>query len=170
MTMVTLLTHQLIMWCVLLLLLWAAVSDLTRFIIPNTIPTAMVALFPVHVLAIGPSLGTLGHVGVAGVVFLVGVGLFALRTMGGGDVKLLAAVSLWAGPSLVLPFLFITALAGGVLALILMTPFKHFLPAVSAAGTPFRLQGRRQPMPYGLAITAGGVFVIVQMAASFPGP
>ena len=44
--------------------------------------------------------------------------MFALRGMGGGDVKLLAALGAWLGPSRVIWLALYTAIAGGVFALI----------------------------------------------------
>ncbi|MEO5823185.1 MAG: A24 family peptidase [Vicinamibacteraceae bacterium] len=46
--------------------------------------------------------------------------LFALRAMGGGDVKLLAAFGAWLGPALVVWVAVYGAIAGGVLALMLV--------------------------------------------------
>ena len=46
--------------------------------------------------------------------------LFALRAMGGGDVKLLAAFGAWLGPVLVFWVAVYGAIAGGVLALLLV--------------------------------------------------
>ncbi len=57
----------------------------------------------------------------AAVVFLV---LFMIGAMGGGDVKLMASVSAWAGSNQVLPILLAAALAGGLLALVYI-PFRQ---------------------------------------------
>jgi prepilin peptidase CpaA len=69
--------------------------------------------------------------------------------MGGGDVKLLASTSVWAGPALVFPLLMVTALAGGLVAV-----------GVLAA------RRRRSPLPYGVAIAAGGLVVAQRLAAA----
>jgi prepilin peptidase CpaA len=45
---------------------------------------------------------------------------FMLRMMGGGDVKLLAAVGAWGGPVLVLNTLLIGAIAGSVMAIVVI--------------------------------------------------
>lgn len=44
--------------------------------------------------------------------------MFALRGMGAGDVKLLAAVGAWLGPGQVATVALVTSLAGGVIALV----------------------------------------------------
>ena len=59
----------------------------------------------------------LGALAVAAAVFVFGFVLFARQLIGGGDVKLIAAVSLWAGPEHLALFALVTSLAGGVLAL-----------------------------------------------------
>lgn len=50
----------------------------------------------------------------AGLIFLL---LFMIGAMGGGDVKLIASVSAWAGSNQVVAILITAALAGGVLAI-----------------------------------------------------
>ena len=52
----------------------------------------------------------------AGLVFLGGIALFATGLMGGGDVKLMAAASIWFGTAGTVEFLISTVLAGGALA------------------------------------------------------
>src|SRR5262249_24851498 len=66
-----------------------------------------------------------GHGLVASAVgFFVGLAiffpLFALRGLGGGDVKLMGALGAWLGTSLIFAVAFYTALAGGVLAIALI--------------------------------------------------
>ncbi len=51
-------------------------------------------------------------------VFLI---LFVLGGMGGGDVKLMAAVGAFAGTASIAPLLIATAVAGGVMAVVMMT-------------------------------------------------
>ena len=50
----------------------------------------------------------------------VGIGMFALRWIGGGDAKLFAAAALWLGAPAALSYVVMTGMAGGAaLALIL---------------------------------------------------
>jgi prepilin peptidase CpaA len=102
------------------LLLWAAVSDATRMIIPNRIAASIAALwlgFAMTRLAAGvPGSQILIALAIGLGAFALGFFLFMARLAGGGDVKLFAAVALWAGPNYLLPFLLITLLSGGVLA------------------------------------------------------
>ena len=51
--------------------------------------------------------------------------MFALRGMGAGDVKLLAALGAWVGPMQVVWLALFASLAGGVMALIVATSSGH---------------------------------------------
>lgn len=146
------------------LLVLAAASDWRSLTIPNRYSLAMVALFPSYAIAIG-GVDWLAHLAVAGAVFGFGFLLFALRLCGGGDVKLFAAAALWAGPSLIIPLVFFTAVSGGFMALVLWAHHR-----VQRAGIPANLLFARsdegftkQPMPYAVAIAAGGLFVALQL-------
>ena len=88
------------------LVIVAAVHDLTTFTIPNWISLALVALFLPAALIAGLSLGQLGMAAAVGFVLLcVGIGMFAMGWIGGGDAKLLAAAGLWLGWPAALHFL-----------------------------------------------------------------
>ena len=60
---------------------------------------------------------TIIHVSIGCAVFAVTFSCYAMRWMGGGDVKFLSALSAWMGPQQILPFLTDVALLGGLLAL-----------------------------------------------------
>src|SRR5260221_10320813 len=77
----------------------AAIEDFRRLVIPNMLPIMLCALWAVY-LAAAPSLyGALAAIGCALAVFVGGAILFARGYLGGGDVKLLTAATLWAGPA-----------------------------------------------------------------------
>jgi len=91
-------------------------------------------------------------------VLLVGMIMFALRWLGGGDAKLFAAVALWMGLDGVLPFVLFTGLAGGLFSLLLITArswlqiYRLRLPAWGQ-----RLLQRGGDIPYGVAIAIGAL-------------
>jgi prepilin peptidase CpaA len=86
---------------------------------------------------------------------------FALGALGGGDVKLLAAISLFAGPQRLPGFLIITAIAGGLLGLAILAGAPIGRPAMAGAGT---LRTRlRAGLPYGPAIAVGGLWVAASL-------
>ena len=80
-----------------LLLVLAALFDARELRIPNRVCLGIVALFPLHAAVASPPLDWVVAVALAAAVFAVGAGLYASERLGGGDVKLLAAASLWAG-------------------------------------------------------------------------
>lgn len=147
------------------LLVAAAASDWRSLTIPNRYSLALVALFPSYAIAMGGNVEWTLHLAVAALAFSLGFVLFALRLCGGGDVKLFAAAALWAGPSLLLPLVYYTAISGGFMALVLWVHHR-----IQRAGIPANLlfakseEGfSKQPMPYAVAIAAGGLFVALQL-------
>ena len=143
------------------LLLASAWTDFKSFIIPNAFSAAILLLYPVYVLTAPAPVEWLGGLVVGASALAVGFGCFALRVFGGGDAKLLAVTSLWAGPALVFDFLALTALAGGVLVLVLYV--RHRIAAAPTLAmvlvTKPDSSFAKQPMPYGVAIALGGLYV-----------
>ena len=149
----------------LTMLLWAAICDFRARRVPNASCVGVAALWPAY-LALSDGLphaaGAL--LGAAG-VFATGFLLWRRGILGGGDVKLLSALALWAGGSLLLPFLLLTALLGGVLALVwlharhasLLLPLR-VTTGLSRAGLP-TLPGDEQSLPYGVAVSFAGIWL-----------
>jgi len=140
-----------------LLLLWAAITDVKYRRIPNKIVLSIFGLFilwaTLHLSKDVDFYGTIfWPLVTAFIVLAVGAGLFAMRLMGGGDVKLLAVMALFAGPVLSFPFVLYVALSGGILALVTLL---HTRMKQSVSDTPPKV-------PYGVAIMAGGVWVCLQ--------
>jgi Flp pilus assembly protein protease CpaA len=93
---------------------------------------------------------------------LAGAGLllpvYLLRGLGGGDIKLMAAIGACVGLRLIGAVLFLTALSGGVLALLWIILQRshlqwHPLP-------PMAQQPLTATLPYGWAIVSGTVLAI----------
>lgn len=142
------------------LMLAAAARDVTSFTIPNWIPLALVVAFPLAALALGFEPRTLAlHLAIGGLGLIMGLGLFALRIVGGGDSKLLAAGMLWLGWPATASFLLITALAGGALAALLMAARSTSLQVWIAARPAWvgRLARPGESVPYGVAIAVGAL-------------
>lgn len=100
-------------------------------------------------------------VGYAIAVLAAGVAAFAAGGLGGGDVKLLAATSLFAGPGRLVDFLAITAIVGGLMGIAILAG----APIGQPAAGPLRARLRRD-LPYGPAIAAGGLWVVATQAMS----
>jgi len=144
----------------------AAFEDFRRLVIPNLLPILLCAVWPLYLVATGPSMAdALEAIGCALAVFLVGAVLFARGWLGGGDVKLLAAATLWTGPGGTLQLLLLTAVLGGGLALFFLMPLGN--QAATAArvllGRPLESakSGLAMPVPYGVAIAGAALIVIL---------
>jgi len=149
------------------LLAWAACNDAVEFEIPNGASLGIVLLYPLFV-AVNPSIHWLWALAVAGAVFISSFALFALGRFGGGDVKLLTASSLWAGPGLILPMIVVMGLTGGLLALLVWGAhlLHRYRPAphgdVSLTTAAYAVPNR---LPYGVAIAAGAGLVGLRLAS-----
>lgn len=130
-------------------LLVAAVTDLRRRQIDNWLTAAIALGAPLFWLSSGLSLADVGwQFGIAVASFAVLAALFAFGLMGGGDVKLLTALSLWIQPLWYLKLIIVMALVGGVLTLVFGG--IHLM----------RRRKERVAVPYGIAISAAGLWVL----------
>jgi len=147
--------------CFAVLVFSAAVNDILTFRIPNRLTLAVALLYPAYVFAAPVPVDWLLAVGIAGATLGLGFLLFSRGYCGAGDVKLFAAVALWGGPQLFLPFLFVTTLSGGVIALFMWLQHRFgrapsLALALQTAADP--LIGKQQ-MPYGAAIAVAALYV-----------
>jgi prepilin peptidase CpaA len=126
------------------LLIAAGASDARTQRIPNLIPMSVLLLFLCAAVT-GAFHPLAPHVLVFLLTIVFGGLLFAAGHWGGGDAKLAAAMSLFFVPSELMRFLLVTALAGGVVAVV-------FLMRAECAD-----RSRKMPMPYGIAIAVGGL-------------
>jgi prepilin peptidase CpaA len=131
-------------------LVFAAFTDIRRRQIDNWLNGAIALGAPLFWwssgLALWPDVAL--QLGVALAAFVLLAGLFALRMMGGGDVKLLTVLALWIQWDLFLQLLVVMALAGG--ALTIGMGVWHVM----------RRQRERLAIPYGVAIAFGGLWVL----------
>ena len=132
-----------------LALLLAAYTDIRRRQIDNALNAGVALAAPLFWWASQMGLAEIGwQVALALGAFTVLAGLFALGALGGGDVKLLAALALWIKPVWFGQLLMVMAVAGGVLTLAM------------AAWHVARRQRGRLAVPYGIAIAIGGLWVL----------
>lgn len=137
----------------------AVISDLREYRIPNRIPLAIAALFPAWALTPGVEVDFLASTALAAIVLLVGLAIFAAGVMGGGDIKLIAAVSPWMGIVGFPVFLLVMGLTGGVLALFQTSRVRLGIAMVLPAQTQGALRNilLGDDIPYAVAIAAGAV-------------
>ena len=142
------------------LVIVAALRDATSMTIPNWISVALVVAYAPAAVAVGLAPGVAGlSLALCVGALAVGIGMYALHWVGGGDAKLFAASALWLGLGGAAPFLLWTALAGGVLAVTLLSARRM----VAISGFPVRrpwigrLLAPEGDIPYGIAIAAGAL-------------
>jgi prepilin peptidase CpaA len=131
--------------------------------IPNwlTYPAAAVAI-AVRLVLGGPGVAAQGAVGLA-IAFLIMAALFAGGMMGGGDVKLAAALGGWIGWEAVPRALFYMALLGAGLSLVMAVAWRRaraMRNACSEEEMP-KVQQKGMTVPYGVAIAGGAVLALV---------
>jgi prepilin peptidase CpaA len=151
-----------------LLLAAAAVTDVWKFKIPNWVSAALLLLFVPAAVWLPLEAHWLSHVGAALSVLAVGVVLFLRGWLGAGDVKLMAAVALWAGFAYLAQFVVAVALAGGAFALVLLVLRLAIarLPVVRATpdgGSLPRVLVSGERVPYGVAIACGAILLGIQL-------
>ena len=109
----------------------ACVTDLRTRRVPNVLTLGAAGAAMAFHAASHSGSGLLFALFGWGLGLLVFLPLFALRGIGGGDVKLLAALGAWLGPSMVLWVAAFAAIAGGVFALIVSAQHGYTRKAFS---------------------------------------
>ncbi|MCW3797156.1 prepilin peptidase [Sphingomonas sp. BN140010] len=134
------------------LLVLAAVSDFRARIIANRLNLTIAALAPFYWWSVGlPAWpGAAVQLGLALGVFLVFASLFYLGGMGGGDVKLAAALALWFAPPEMLRLVLLMSIIGA--------------PVTLAAWADHRRAAKagRVEVPYGIAIAIAAAAILAQ--------
>jgi prepilin peptidase CpaA len=143
-----------------IILVAAAVIDVRTFTISNRLNAGVALLAPLYWWSIGLPLwpDAAIQVAVAAGVFVVLAATFYMGMMGGGDVKLAAALALWFQPLTTLKFLIIMSLAGGVLTLIVLLLHKKRGNPPADGDSP----AARPEVPYGVAIAFGALWILAQ--------
>jgi prepilin peptidase CpaA len=141
-----------------ILLFAAAVEDAVRLRISNlTVLLVLVGAVVSAVLA-GPDLSLWQNLVVFAGLLAIGTPLFADGKLGGGDVKLLAATGLWFDLGGAGRMLLCVALAGGVLALLILA--VRAVKWGEGARRRILLLRPRGGIPYGVAIAAGALIAM----------
>ncbi len=145
------------------LMIAAAMTDVTSFRIPNWLTGLIAALFfPMAFFTGMPMIEFMWHLAAGLILFVVGYILFAVGMFGGGDSKLMAAAGLWFGTSQTLPFLMLTTMAGGVLAVAIVgwSLFMMYwdIHKTTEGGIIDRnLKKVKLKLPYGFALAVGAI-------------
>ena len=144
-------------WCLAALLVAAAIEDAVRMKISNVLSLAVLVAAIVAMAVGGIEIALWQNALVFAVLLAGGTLLFGAGKMGGGDVKLMAAVGLWCSLKTavtLLPTVFIT---GGLLALIILAARTI---VSKGAGVRVAVMKPGSGIPYGIAIAAGALITL----------
>lgn len=140
--------------------------DASKFIIPNWLVGSLLLVYPVALFAanfaVDWKMDLLGML----ITFAIGYVVFALRMMGGGDVKLIIVLALWVGWEKLAMFGFNFAVLGGVLSIFILIVRKIIPHIISDKGKLPRILRNKEPVPYGLAIA--GAFLMMLYSNDVP--
>ena len=143
---------QILLFLLAGLLVAAAIIDLRTRTIPNPLNAAIALLAPLFWLSIDlppwPGMAIQAAFGVA--VFVLLALAFVIGMMGGGDVKMAAAIALWLSLQETIQFLIIMSIVGGLVTVATMVWHKR----TKREGKP--------EVPYGVAIAIGGLAILAQ--------
>ncbi|HDR9158402.1 prepilin peptidase [Burkholderia vietnamiensis] len=131
-----------------------AMQDVRARRLSNWRVSAFAALYFIAAALVPHAVAQLaGHVASAAAMLLLFGCLHHAGWLGGGDVKLAAAVFLWAGPALLLPVATIVGLGGAAYAAgaLLVARQRSSAPAGALA---------TRGVPYGVALALGGALAV----------
>lgn len=132
------------------LLVWAGIEDARTREIANWKTAAIALLAPAWWVANGLPLwpDVAIQVGVAVAVFAVFLVVFHFGLMGGGDVKMIVALSLWLPFPAFVTMLMVMSIAGGIVTVVMMIERR-----IARNKTQIEV-------PYGVAIAVAGILAI----------
>ena len=155
---------------ILTLLMACAWRDVATRTIPNTVSLLLLILGGLARIIEGPS-ALLFSVATAFLLFILLLIAYSRGLIGGGDVKLMTAFAVGLSPLDSYRFVVATAIAGGLLGDRLPPALPRSCFActrrndTSLLGRVIAVEAwrirRRGPLPYGVAIAAGGAFVLL---------
>ncbi len=133
-------------------LAYAIWTDIRARIIPNPLNAGIALAAPLWWWASGlaPWPGVAIQLALGGVALLVFMGIFALGAMGGGDVKLIAALGLWLVPPDFIQMIIWMSIGGGLLT-VGMLAWQRLR----------KIEGQLE-IPYGVAIAAATIPVLAE--------
>jgi prepilin peptidase CpaA len=152
------------------LLLTAAWNDIATRLIPDAISLCLLAVGAVARLFEDRPSDLAFSAGTALLLFVLLLILHSRGLIGGGDVKIMTALAVGLSPLDCYRFIVATAIAGGLLGITYLVlsrrlPAMHSVRRASLLGRVAILEirriRRRGPLPYGVAIAAGGTFVLL---------
>ena len=149
---------DMLLWLLAAALIAAAIQDAVQLKISNLIVLAVLALAVCAALATGVQIGVWQNFAVFALVLAVGTMMFSRGILGGGDVKLLAAVALWTDFPDAARLIASIFIFGGILALVIV--FGRVV-APTSVSTRLAVLKPKAGTPYDIAIAVGTLFMIL---------
>lgn len=163
----------------LVLVAVAAINDLASRRIPNLLLlSGLVAALTLHAISPDPREALLASLGGAIVGLLIFLPFYVARGMAAGDVKMMATIGAFTGPVVALNIAIFSWCAGGAMALVLLLLRGRLVLALTNLWRILRAAVLRLPantggaapdsagsMPYGVAIAAGTIYVLISRYA-----
>jgi prepilin peptidase CpaA len=140
---------------------FAGAMDLLTMTIPNRISIGLVIAFVAAAIVVPLGWAEIAsHVGAGFLMLVIGIAMFSLGWLGGGDAKLLAAAALWFGFEGLVQYLVVVTIAGGALALIILG-YRSLAPPLWLYRQEWamRLHAKTGGIPYGIALAAAGLWL-----------
>lgn len=145
-------------WLLIALLAAAALQDTIQLRISNYITIAVFVLGIVAMGVTGFRTELWQNAALFALVLTVGAILFSRNILGGGDVKLFAAVALWTNFGASLRLIALIFVCGGLLAVLILVARSAASESLAARVKTLR---PRAGIPYGIAIAAGTILTIM---------
>ena len=144
-------------WTLALVLIAAAAEDAIRMRVSNILSLGVFGLALVAIALAGLDLRLWQNAVVFLALLMGGTLLFSTGKFGGGDVKLLAAMGLWVNFRDAFALLISVSLAGGLLALLIISAR---MVASEAAAKRVMVLRAGAGIPYGVAICVGALITM----------
>jgi prepilin peptidase CpaA len=138
-----------------ILVIAAGLQDALQGRMSNRIVLLLIVGAVAGAIVLGPKLELWQNVAVFAALLVLGTAMFAKGVLGGGDVKVLAATSLWFSIAGAAKMLLAVAMSGAVLALLVIVARLVKWGEGVQRRLPFLRP--RAGVPYGIAIAAGAV-------------
>lgn len=149
---------DIVLWLLAALLVAAAIQDAVQLKISNFLSAGVLLLAIVAAAVSGIELAIWQNLAVFVITLAVGTMMFSRGMLGGGDVKLLAAVMLWADFGTAIRLVASIFIFGGILALIIIFGRSAVPKSLIEKVAVLR---PKAGIPYGIAITFGTLFMVL---------
>lgn len=147
--------------------IYGAISDVTTYSIPNSVSLVLAMAFVPYAVLHWGGLPLIMHLVLAAITFLICAIFWRLKWLGGGDVKFLAAISLWMGPHNLILFFILLSIVAAVFSLALLW-IRRWNDIIQAGRWPRLVKlmvskAKDHACPYGLPTAIAAIAVAPQV-------